>query len=60
VIRILIIAGFRISDNAGIISDCTTRSGVPKVIYNYIDPGYTCQMDILGKKTITGHYRYPD
>jgi len=53
-------SGDGFSDNAGIISDCTTRSGVPKVIYNYIDPGYTCQMDILGKKTITGHYRYPD
>lgn len=47
------------SDNAGIISDNTTRSGVPKVIYNYIDPGYTCERDILGKETITGHYRYP-
>jgi len=47
------------TDNAGIISDSTTRSGVPKVIYNYVEPGYTCEQDILGKEIITGHYRYP-
>lgn len=47
------------TDNVGIISDSTTREGIPKVIYNYIEPGYTCEKDILGEKTITGHYRYP-
>jgi uncharacterized protein YijF (DUF1287 family) len=47
------------SDNAGILSDKTTRRGVLKVIYNYIDPGYTVEKDILGKVKITGHFRYP-
>lgn len=47
------------TDNAGIISDFTTRKGTPKVIYNYIDPGYTVQRDILGTSLIKGHYRYP-
>ena len=47
------------SDNVGIISDNTTRDGVTKVIYNYIDPGYTVEKDILKEKIITGHYRYP-
>lgn len=48
-----------ITDNAGIISDFTTRNGIPKVIYNYIDPGHTIEKDILGKTAITGHFRYP-
>jgi len=47
------------TDNAGIISDFTTRKGIPKVIYNYIDPGYTVQSDILAVSFIKGHYRYP-
>ena len=47
------------SDNVGILLDKTTRSGVLKVIYNYINPGYTVEKDILGKVKITGHYRYP-
>jgi len=47
------------TDNVGIISDNTTRAGVPKVIYNYVEPGYTCQEDILGQELVTGHYRYP-
>ncbi len=47
------------TDNVGIISDFTTRKGIPKVIYNYIDPGFTIENDILDEKTITGHYRYP-
>lgn len=47
------------SDNVGIICDNTTRSGVPKVVYNYIDPGYTVENDILKEETITGHYRFP-
>ncbi len=47
------------SDNVGIISDATTRNGSPKIIYNYIDPGFTTEADILGSKIITGHYRYP-
>ena len=47
------------SDNIGIISDSTTRNGTPKVIYNYIDPGYTIEANILSSKIITGHYRYP-
>ena len=47
------------SDNVGIISDNTTRDGVPKVIYNYIDPGYTVEKDILKEKIIKGHYRFP-
>jgi len=48
------------TDNAGIISDFMTRSGVPKIIYNYIDPGFTQEKDILGESSITGHYRYPN
>ena len=47
------------SDNAGILSDFTTRKGITKVIYNYIDPGFTVERDILSTKKITGHYRYP-
>jgi len=47
------------TDNVGIISDFTTRKGIPKVIYNYIDPGYTVENDILGKAVIKGHYRFP-
>jgi len=47
------------SDNAGIITNNTTRSGVPKVVYNYIVPGYTAERDILKEKIITGHYRFP-
>jgi len=47
------------TDNIGIISDSTTRNGTPKVIYNYIDPGYTAETNILSSKIITGHYRYP-
>jgi uncharacterized protein YijF (DUF1287 family) len=48
------------SDNAGIISDNTTREGVPKIIYNYIDPGYTVEKDILKVEIITGHYRFAE
>jgi uncharacterized protein YijF (DUF1287 family) len=47
------------TDTAGIISDFTTREGIPKVIYNYIDPGFTVEKDVLDEKIITGHYRYP-
>ena len=47
------------TDNIGIISDSTARNGTPKVIYNYIDPGYTTEANILSSKIITGHYRYP-
>jgi uncharacterized protein YijF (DUF1287 family) len=47
------------TDNAGIISDFTNRKGIPKVIYNYIDPGYTVERDILSSSSIKGHYRYP-
>ncbi|MCG9479157.1 MAG: DUF1287 domain-containing protein [Actinomycetia bacterium] len=47
------------TDNVGIVSDSTTRSGATKVIYNYIEPGYTVEKDILGKEKITGHFRYP-
>jgi len=47
------------TDCAAIISDTTTRDGIPKVIYNYIEPGYTVEEDMLGQKTIIGHYRYP-
>ncbi len=47
------------SDNVGVISDDTTRDGIPKVIYNYIDPGYTVERNILKEKIITGHYRFP-
>lgn len=46
------------SDNVGILSDKTTRKGVLKVIYNYIDPGYTIEKDILGISSITGHFRW--
>jgi len=48
------------SDNVGIISDNTTRDGTPKVIYNYIEPGYTIEKNILREKIITGHYRFPE
>ena len=47
------------TDNVGIISDFTTRKGIPKIIYNYIDPGYTVERDILSSSSIKGHYRYP-
>ncbi len=47
------------SDSAGIISDKTTRDGIPKVIYNYNEPGYTVEKDILREEVITGHYRFP-
>ncbi len=47
------------SDNVGIISDETTRDGIPKVIYNYIEPGYTVGKDILNEEIVTGHYRFP-
>lgn len=47
------------TDCAAIISDSTTREGVPKIIYNYVQPGYTAEEDILKEKKITGHYRYP-
>jgi uncharacterized protein YijF (DUF1287 family) len=47
------------TDCAAIISDTTTRDGIPKVIYNYVEPGYTVEVDILGQKTVNGHYRYP-
>jgi len=47
------------TDCAAIISDYTTRNGIPKVIYNYIEPGHTVEQDILGQEEITGHYRYP-
>jgi uncharacterized protein YijF (DUF1287 family) len=48
------------TDNVGIISDSTTRDGIPKVIYNYIDPGYTVERNILKDNIITGHYRFAD
>ncbi|MBN2072943.1 MAG: DUF1287 domain-containing protein [Actinobacteria bacterium] len=48
------------TDCAGIISDNTTRIGTPKVIYNYVEPGYTVEQDMLGTSLITGHYSYPD
>jgi len=48
------------TDNVGIISDSTTRDGIPKVIYNYIDPGYTVEKNILKDNIITGHYRFSD
>jgi uncharacterized protein YijF (DUF1287 family) len=47
------------TDNAGIVSDFTTRKGIPKIIYNYIDPGYTVERDILSASSVKGHYRYP-
>ncbi len=47
------------TDNVGIISDSTTRMGIPKVIYNHSFPGYTCEENILGQEQVTGHYRYP-
>jgi uncharacterized protein YijF (DUF1287 family) len=47
------------SDNAGIISDFTTRKGIPKIIYNFIEPGYTVESEILTSSKITGHYRWP-
>ncbi|OQA20719.1 MAG: hypothetical protein BWY60_01093 [Actinobacteria bacterium ADurb.Bin346] len=46
------------TDNAGIISDFTTRKGIPKIIYNYIDPGHTIESEILTTAKITGHYRW--
>jgi len=48
-----------LTDCAGVLSDSTTRDGIPKVIYNYIEPGHTVEEDILKEKVITGHYRYP-
>jgi len=48
------------TDCASIISDSTTRDGIPKIIYNYIEPGYTVEEDIIKERTVMGHYRYPD
>jgi uncharacterized protein len=48
------------TDCAAILSDITTREGIPKVIYNYIEPGFTVEEDILEEKVITGHYRFPE
>ena len=48
------------TDCAAVLSDSTTREGIPKVIYNYIEPGFTVEEDILKEKVITGHYRFPD
>ena len=48
------------TDNVGIISDNTTRNGTPKIIYNYIEPGYTVEENILESTIITGHYRYSE
>ena len=48
------------TDNVGIISDSTTRDGIPKVIYNYIDPGYTIEENILKERIITAHYRFSE
>ncbi|MDD3520638.1 MAG: DUF1287 domain-containing protein [Actinomycetota bacterium] len=48
------------TDNAGIITDSTTRNGTPKIIYNYIEPGYTVEENILESEIITGHYRYSE
>ncbi len=47
------------TDSVGIISDETTRAGIPKVIFNHTFPGFTCQENILAQEHITGHYRYP-
>ncbi len=47
------------TDCASIISDSTTRDGIPKIIYNYIEPGYTVEEDIIKERTVMGHYRYP-
>ncbi len=47
------------TDNAGIISDNTTRKGIPKIIYNNIDPGHTTENEILTTEKIQGHYRFP-
>jgi len=48
------------TDCVSIISDSTTRTGVPRIIYNYIEPGYTTEENIIKERVITGHYRYPD
>lgn len=47
------------TDCASIISDSTTRDGIPKIIYNYIEPGHTVEENILIERAITGHYRFP-
>ncbi len=48
------------TDNVGIITNNTTRNGTPKIIYNYIEPGYTVEENILESKIITGHYRFSE
>lgn len=48
------------TDNVGIITNNTTRNGTPKIIYNYIEPGYTAEENILESSIITGHYRFSE
>ena len=48
------------TDNVGIITNNTTRNGTPKIIYNYIEPGYTVEENILENRIITGHYRFSE
>ncbi|HAJ94701.1 MAG TPA: hypothetical protein DCP02_00570 [Actinobacteria bacterium] len=48
------------TDCVSIISGSTTRDGIPKIIYNYIEPGHTVEENIIKEKVVTGHYRYPN
>lgn len=52
-------SGDGFTDCVSIISDNTTRDGIPKIIYNYIEPGHTVEENIIKERAITGHYRYP-
>ncbi|GFP25020.1 uncharacterized protein HKBW3S43_01089 [Candidatus Hakubella thermalkaliphila] len=46
-------------DHAGILSDKANKEGLPMVIHNFPDPGYTAEEDVLRKWRVVGHYRFP-
>jgi uncharacterized protein YijF (DUF1287 family) len=46
-------------DHTGILSDKPNKDGLPMVIHNYPDPGYTAEEDVLTKWMIVRHYRFP-
>lgn len=46
-------------DHTGILSDKANKDGIPMVIHNYPDPGYTAEEDVLTKWRVVRHYRFP-
>ncbi len=45
--------------HVGVVTDSIGESGLPRVVHNYPDPGYSCEEDALERFEIVGHYRYP-